>query len=64
METYIHGLQFVGLYYYKGVPSWSWYFNHYYSPLASDLYLYLKHKNEKKDHSITFELDKPFPPIK
>ena len=64
MQVYIEGLQFVGLYYYKGTPSWSWYYNNYYSPLASDLYEYVKQKNKSGEFELSFSHDAPFPPIK
>ena len=40
-KNYLEGVQFVLEYYYKGVPSWSWYYPHFYSPLCSDIEIYL-----------------------
>lgn len=34
---YIRGVQWVLLYYYEGVPSWSWYFPSHYAPMMSDV---------------------------
>jgi len=44
ITKYLEGLQFVLLYYYQGCPSWGWYFPFYYSPMTSDIALFLKYK--------------------
>lgn len=54
-EAYIEGLQWVLFYYYRGCPSWSWYFPYHYAPRISDLILGL-------DQSIVFTKGTPFTP--
>ena len=54
--NYIEGLQWVLFYYYRGCPSWGWYYHYYYAPRISDLHLGL-------DQDIQFELGKPFTPF-
>jgi 5'-3' exoribonuclease 1 len=65
MQRYVEGLQFVLLYYYRGIPSWSWYYDNYYSPLASDLYLYVQHKNQESagQSTLSWSYDAPFAPL-
>jgi 5'-3' exonuclease len=37
LVTYLEGMQWVLLYYYKGAPHWRWYYPYHYAPLISDL---------------------------
>jgi 5'-3' exoribonuclease 1 len=39
--NYTEGIQFVLDYYLKGVPSWSWHYEHFYAPLCSDIHFIL-----------------------
>lgn len=61
-EHYIEGLQWVLYYYYRGCPSWSWYYRYHYAPRISDISIGLENmlENNKK---ITFELGTPFKPF-
>ncbi|XP_058449567.1 5'-3' exoribonuclease 1 [Malaya genurostris] len=55
-ECYVRALQWTLLYYYRGVPSWSWFYPHHYAPFISDVQSF-------KHLTITFELGKPFLPF-
>lgn len=53
---YIRAVQWVLLYYYKGVSSWCWYYPAHYAPFASDL-------RNFKNITITFDKGQPFRPF-
>ena len=54
--SFVRGMQWVLLYYYKGVASWSWYYEHHHAPLACDFKNLSSIKCE-------FSLGKPFTPM-
>ncbi|KAG5511757.1 hypothetical protein GH5_08067 [Leishmania sp. Ghana 2012 LV757] len=56
-EHYVEGLMWVMHYYYQGVPSWKWFFPHYYAPMASDMV-----NLPAIASRVSFELGKPFQP--
>jgi 5'-3' exoribonuclease 1 len=53
---YLQAIQWVLLYYYDGVASWSWYYPYHYAPLINDL-------TGVQSLNFTFELAKPFKPF-
>ncbi|AOA63264.1 5'-3' exoribonuclease 1 [Komagataella phaffii CBS 7435] len=55
-ESYIQGLQWVLFYYYRGVPSWQWYYPYYYAPRISDIKLGIK-------ACLEFDKGTPFKPF-
>lgn len=55
-KRYVVGLQWVLLYYFKGVPAWGWFFDSHYAPYISDLHNLASLK-------IEFELGEPFLPF-
>lgn len=54
-ENYVEGLQWVLYYYYRGCPSWSWYYKFHYAPRISDL-------EKGLNQIIKFDQSKPFKP--
>ncbi len=56
VKEYIIGLQWVFAYYFRGVPSWDWYFPEHYAPFSSDLVRIDRFK-------ANFVLGEPFKPI-
>lgn len=61
-EHYIEGLQWVLYYYYRGCPSWNFYYRYHYAPRISDISVGLE-ELIKKGVDITFEKSKPFKPF-
>ncbi|CAH2075536.1 unnamed protein product, partial [Iphiclides podalirius] len=55
-EGYVRAIQWNLWYYYKGCPSWCWYYPHHYAPYISDIKGF-------KDLKIEFELGEPFKPF-
>ncbi|XP_047520922.1 5'-3' exoribonuclease 1 isoform X3 [Pieris napi] len=55
-EGYVRAIQWNLFYYYKGCPSWCWYYPHHYAPYISDIKGF-------KDLKIEFELGDPFKPF-
>lgn len=57
-KNYITGLCWIMQYYYKGCPSWKWYYPFHYAPFASDLI-----NIDRYESQIRFNGGKPFTPI-
>ena len=55
--AYAQGLQWVLRYYYRGCPSWKWFYPFHYAPFASEI------GKNTRDVPMDFELGKPFTPI-
>ena len=62
--AYLEGLQWVLYYYYKGPPSWDWYYPYHYSPFAVDVVSVLETLYKKgADLKLNFQQGKPFMPF-
>jgi hypothetical protein len=62
--SYLEGLQWVLSYYYKGPPSWDWYYPYHYSPFAVDVVDVLESLyNKGNSLTVTFDQGKPFLPF-
>ena len=55
-NNYVEGLQWVLYYYYRGCPSWGWYYHYHYAPRISDL-------EKGLDQIIKFDKGRPFTPF-
>ncbi|CAH9108301.1 unnamed protein product [Cuscuta europaea] len=53
---YTKGLLWVLLYYFKGVPSWGWYYPYHYGPFASDM-------KGMAQTNVKFKMEEPFKPF-
>ncbi|EDK45238.1 5'-3' exoribonuclease 1 [Lodderomyces elongisporus NRRL YB-4239] len=61
-EHYVEGLQWVLYYYYRGCPSWNFYYRYHYAPRISDISLGLEALIEKGE-DLKFEQSHPFKPF-
>ncbi|KAM3129845.1 hypothetical protein pb186bvf_018055 [Paramecium bursaria] len=61
VTNYLEGVQFVLYYYFKGIPSWAWFYKFYYAPLCADICALANHLEEQEQNIFNFQLDKPFP---
>ncbi|CAN3371469.1 5'-3' exoribonuclease 1 [Diutina rugosa] len=61
-EHYVEGLQWVLYYYYRGCPSWNWYYRYHYAPRISDIHLGLD-ALIASGKPITFDKSHPFKPF-
>lgn len=55
-EEYVRAIQWVLLYYYKGVSSWGWFYPHHYAPFCSDIH-------HLETYNMEFVKGKPFKPF-
>ena len=62
MKSYLEGLKWTYLYYYKGCPSWIWEYSYHFSPFISDIYQCFK-DNPKFLFYPKFILDSPLLPL-
>ncbi|CAK94475.1 unnamed protein product (macronuclear) [Paramecium tetraurelia] len=65
--NYMEGIYFVLQYYFKGVPSWEWYYHYYYAPLCGDIVgvvSQIVQQLSDQEQPIIFTKDKPYPPFK
>lgn len=60
---YVEGLQWVLYYYYKGCPSWNWFYRYHYSPRISDISVGIQDMLAKQETEVPFDLAKPFRPF-
>jgi len=60
IRKYCEGLCFVLLYYYVGLPSWSWYYPYHYAPPVSDL---AQFSSQELSQPVRFKMDLPLKPL-
>lgn len=71
VRDYLEGLHWVLYYYHKGCPSFSWYFPHLYSPLATDMVNLSEFYNDSSNvdgdeegfNTFLFQSSEPFPSL-
>ena len=62
VKNYLESLMFTLNYYFKGVPSWRWFYRYRISPLLSDVY-HVLNESLFDMNNINFELGKPYSPF-
>lgn len=62
-QSYLEGLQWVLYYYYKGCPSWNWFYKYHYAPRISDISIGLDAYINAGVYEISFDLSQPFKPF-
>ncbi|KAK7476098.1 hypothetical protein BaRGS_00032652 [Batillaria attramentaria] len=55
-HAYVRAIQWILLYYFEGVQSWSWYYPHHYAPYISDV-------RDFSNMQISFDMSEPFKPF-
>eukprot|EP00743_Colponemidia_sp_Colp-15_P012377 GILK01014058.1.p1 GENE.GILK01014058.1~~GILK01014058.1.p1 ORF type:complete len:1454 (+),score=268.17 GILK01014058.1:274-4362(+) len=63
LKSYLEGLQWVLFYYYRGVPSWNWFFPFHYAPMASDFVDIRSLIGVAEGQEFPFVLGTPFRPL-
>lgn len=61
--TYLEAIMFNTIYYFHGVPSWTWHYPYDSAPLYTDFIKYLDSLTPEQWSSISFKLDKPATPF-
>eukprot|EP00919_Chromeraceae_sp_WS-2016_P036437 GHVR01086478.1.p1 GENE.GHVR01086478.1~~GHVR01086478.1.p1 ORF type:complete len:848 (-),score=219.31 GHVR01086478.1:16-2310(-) len=61
--SYLMGIQWNLLYYYRGCPSWSWFYPYHYPPFVHNLLSYDPFKLNRMSEVVLFDLGKPFRPF-
>ena len=59
IEKYIEGLEFYNQYYFKGLPSWEWFYPYHYTPLLTDVHEYIL----KVKVNVKLNQGKPYEPF-
>ena len=62
---YLKGIQFVMLYYFRGCPTWTWFYPYFMSPFLGDVIDILQETLETDPDKLDFQFDKdtPFKPF-
>lgn len=62
VKNYLEGLMFVVNYYFKGPPSWTWFYRYRIAPLPGEIFKYLSGVDDA-NKEINFDLGQPIAPL-